>query len=140
MRSVSYRLILLSLRWSTPVLLCFCDTVQIYNFVAAIFSAARAPSTFASTTRRPGPATLRHLATTAYLFNLNLLGLPMDEHYAVAPLKEDEGTRGLDGGAAREPRRREWLRFSQAWNAIVLTLRRSDRSRTRSATCCSSIR
>ncbi|MGB0502020.1 MAG: hypothetical protein ACPGNP_12625, partial [Acidimicrobiales bacterium] len=28
--------------------------------------------------------------------------------------------------AAREPRRREWLRFSQAWNAIVLTLRRSD--------------
>ena len=61
-----------------------------------------------------------------YLFNLNLLGLPMDEHYAVAPLKEDEGTRGLDGGAAREPRRREWLRFSQAWNAIVLTLRRSD--------------
>ena len=43
-------------------------------------------------------ATLRHLATTAYLFNLNLLGLPMDEHYAVAPLKEDEGTRGLDGG------------------------------------------
>ena len=124
-RSVSYRLILLSLPWSTPVLLCFCDTVQIYNFVAAIFSAARALHLriYYATT---WAATLRHLATTAYLFNLNLLGLPMDEHYAVAPLKEDEGTRGLDGGAAREPRRREWLRFSQAWNAIVLTLRRSD--------------
>ena len=125
LRSVSYRLILLSLRWSTPVLLCFCDTVQIYNFVAAIFSAARALHLriYYATT---WAATLSHLATTAYLFNLNLLGLPMDEHYAVAPLKEDEGTRGLDGGAAREPRRREWLRFSQAWNAIVLTLRRSD--------------
>jgi hypothetical protein len=27
-RSVSYRLILLSLRWSTPVLLCLCDTAR----------------------------------------------------------------------------------------------------------------
>ena len=48
------------------VLLCFCDTVQIYNFVAAIFSAARALHLriYYATT---WAATLRHLATTAYV-------------------------------------------------------------------------
>ena len=128
-RSVLYRLLFIALRWSTPTLLIFGDTVFVYNFVAANFSLLLAlhRRIYASTS---WPSMLRRLEHTAMLFNLNCVGLAEHEARDLTKRLEQPPDGGLADAAsdavASEPRQVTWRRFAQAWNSVVLALRRGD--------------
>ena len=128
-RSLLYRLMFIALRWSTPALLIFGDTVFVYNFVAANFSLLLAlhRRIYASTS---WPSMLRRLEHTAMLFNLNCVGLAEHEARDLTKRLEQPPDGGLADAAsdavASEPRQVTWRRFAQAWNSVVLALRRGD--------------
>ena len=101
-----------------------------YNFVAANFSLLLAlhRRIYASTS---WPSMLRPSSPTAMLFNLNCVGVA--EHEArdlTKRLEQPPDGGGLADAAsdavASEPRQVTWRRFAQAWNSVVLALRRGD--------------